>query len=105
MIIPIDKKYRIRSDDRQWIVEVRALVKDKETGKKKVKWRHHKFAPYHITLEHAIKSLMEYEIRSSNARTLAEALAEFRKVGQKYSDLLQEAREGVSDRVRRDISE
>ncbi len=65
MILPIDHKHRIRSDEHCWAVET-----TRKRGSKTC-WRG---ISYHPTLEAAVNSLGQRMVRTSNATTLVEAL-------------------------------
>ena len=71
MILPIDENYRITSDQFQWIVQKRRTRKGQED------WKN---LAYCAGLEHAVNELAQHRIRTSNAQTLADALAEIENV-------------------------
>ena len=65
MIIPINNKYRIASDQYQWIVQ------SKRTRSGLLEWEARHF---YSTFRMALGSLGELMVRESKAETLAEAL-------------------------------
>ena len=67
MIIPIDERCRIDTDEHAWRVS-RARVRKGETVWEPIS--------YHATLEQAARSLFERELRASNAVGVVEAKAE-----------------------------
>ena len=71
MIIPINQSYRIKSDSHQWMVQ-----RLRNRGGK-VEWQ---AIHYFRTLEAALQELGERLVRESNARTVADALADIRNV-------------------------
>lgn len=62
-ILPIDTRYRLTADERCWRIEQR---------RKGGEWRP---ADYHTTVEGAVNSLARRLVRTSEVRTLADALS------------------------------
>jgi hypothetical protein len=79
MIIPIDHKHRIRSDEHCWAVET-----TRKRGSKTC-WRG---ISYHPTLEAAVNSLGRRMVRTSNATTLVEALRAVEDISAKLCQAL-----------------
>ncbi len=71
MIIPIDDKYRLKTDANQWMVQSKAM----KNGK--VKW---KGVSYQANARQAAASLAERMVRESEAETLADALEDVKRV-------------------------
>ena len=65
MIIPINDKYRLKSDEYQWIIE------RKRTRKGEEDWQARLFYP---TVKAAVQGLGELMVRQSKANTLVDAL-------------------------------
>ena len=72
MIIPINEKYRLKSDINQWSIQ-----KFSPTVKNPDKWNSIKY--FHDPSS-AVTELAQMSIRESDARTLTEALAEADRV-------------------------
>ena len=77
MIIPIDEKYRLKSDTNQWMIQKSKQVKDKETGELVTKWDGCK---YFSNPSNMVSALAQMMIRESEAQTLVDALAEVDRV-------------------------
>ena len=71
MLIPINDRFRITSDSRQWMIQRRRS----RNGKEKWESRH-----YFGTLKAALKDLGELMVRESKTDTLADALEAVEKV-------------------------
>ena len=71
MMIPINDRFRITSDSRQWMIQRRRTRNGKE------KWESRLFFP---TLQGAVKDLGELMVRESKANTLVKALEDVEKV-------------------------
>ena len=71
MIIPIDDRYRLKSDVNQW-----ALQKSKPVGDE-LKWESFKY--FHDP-SNAVTELIQLRIRGSDAATLVDALEEVKKI-------------------------
>ena len=69
MIIPIDDKYRIKSDTRCWMIQKYR----QETEKRRASWEPIK---WFNTLEGTAQALVELKLRASDVETLGGALAE-----------------------------
>ncbi len=85
MILPIDEKYRLTSDCRGWAIQKRRKRKDRKTGEHVDDW-----GPIHwyTTLDQAVNGLAALRIRTSDAQTLADALAEVKKLTATLSEAL-----------------
>ena len=79
MVIPIDDRYRIASDSRQWIIQ------ELRTRNGANEWQP-KY--YFGTIESAVKELGELMVRTSGAQTLVDALADVEKVATTLSQAL-----------------
>jgi len=83
MILAIDEKYRIKSDEYCWhIQKARTRTKD---GKKVIDWESIKWV---TSLESAVNILGELMVRTSDAQTLGEALIEIEKITTTLSQAL-----------------
>ena len=83
MILPIDEKYRIKSDEHCWhIQKARTRTKD---GKKVKDWESFKWV---TSPESAVNILGELMVRTSDAQTLGEALIEIEKITTTLSQAL-----------------
>ena len=71
MIIPINDRYRIASDPRQW------MIQEPRTRNGETEWESRY---YFGTLESAVMELREVMVRTSDAQTLVDALADVEKV-------------------------
>lgn len=97
MQIEINDKYRIKSDDRNVVVERKHITdptkapnwKQRESEgadpTPKTVWRE---VSYHATVPQAIQSLGEQTVRDSDATTLRELLDEIREFNGKIHELL-----------------
>ena len=79
MIIPINARYRIVSDEYQWIIQRIRTRKGKEDWQARL---------YYPTLKAAVEGLGELMVRQSKADTLASALAAIEEVGTQFSQVL-----------------
>lgn len=79
MILPIDDHYRIAGDRYGWAIEC------KRTRKGKATWE---ACLWFTFLESAINELANLMVRTSDAQTLAETLAEVKKVSTKLLQAL-----------------
>ena len=79
MLIPINERYRIASDSRQWIIQ------ELRTRSGANEWRS---KSYFGTIESAVKELGELMVRTSDAQTLVDALADVEKVTTTLSQAL-----------------
>ncbi len=66
MIIPINDRYRITSDEYQWIIQTKRHRKGKQDWQARL---------YYPTLKAALEGLGELMVRQSDVATLADALA------------------------------
>ena len=71
MIIPVNDRYRIASDPRQWIIQ------ESRTRNGEAEWESRY---YFVTLESAVMELREVMVRTSDGETLADGLADIEKV-------------------------
>jgi hypothetical protein len=79
MLIPINERYRITSDSRQWIIQ------ELRTRNGANEWQ----SKYYFgTIESAVKELGELMVRTSDAHTLANALVDVKKVTTTLSQAL-----------------
>ena len=88
MIIPINNKYRIASDQYQWIVQ------SKRTRNGSLEWEARLFYP---TFRMALGSLGELMVRESKAETLAEALTDVKNITTRLSQALTPQFQVISD--------
>ena len=79
MIIPINARYRIVSDEYQWIIQRIRTRKGKEDWQARL---------YYPTLKAAVEGLGELMVRQSNADTLISALAAVEEVATQLSQAL-----------------
>jgi len=79
MILPIDKNYRIAGTPYAWTIEKSRSKKGKKQWEA-IKW--------YGTLDGAVKSLASLMVRTSEARTLAEALEEVETVSTRLCQAL-----------------
>ena len=86
MIIPINARYRIVSDEYQWIIQRIRTRKGKEDWQARL---------YYPTLKAALEGLGELMVRQSDVATLADALAEVENVATTLSQALTPTIEGL----------
>ena len=86
MIIPINDRYRISSDEYQWIIQTKRNRKGKEDWQARL---------YYPTLKAALEGLGELMVRQSDVATLADALAEVENVATTLSQALTPTIEGL----------
>ena len=79
MIIPINDKYRLKSDEYQWIIE------RKRTRKGEEDWQARLFYP---TVKAAVQGIGELMVRQSKANTLVDALEAVENVATTLSQAL-----------------
>jgi len=79
MILPINNDYRIEGDRYSWSIQ-KARLKNGETTWESINW--------FTSIEHAVNHLGEMMVRTSDAQTLGEALAEIERVTTKLSHAL-----------------
>jgi len=85
MILPIDDHYRIAGDQQSWSIQHLRKRRDKTTGEPKTVWESYS---WFTSLEATVNYLGEMLVRTSDAQTLAEALAETDRVTTKLSRAL-----------------
>ena len=88
MIIPINDKYRLKSDEYQWIIE------RKRTRKGEEDWQARLFYP---TVKAAVQGLGELMVRQSKANTLVDALEAVENVATTLSQALTIRIEGLEE--------
>jgi hypothetical protein len=71
MIIPIDGRYRLKSDSSQWMLQKSKVVKGR------TEWDSFK---YFSNPSHAVTELVKMRVRESEVETLVDALAEVKKI-------------------------
>ena len=77
MILPIDDHYRIAGDHQSWSIQQLRKRRDKKTGELKTTWES---CSWFTSLDAAVNYLGEMLVRTSDAQTLVEALAETDRV-------------------------
>ena len=87
MIIPINDRYRIASDPRQW------MIQESRTRNGEAEWESRY---YFGTLESAVMELRELMVRTSDGETLVDDLADIEKVTTTLSQALTPTIEGPS---------
>ena len=88
MIIPVNDRYRIASDPRQWIIQ------ESRTRNGEAEWESRY---YFGTLESAVMELREVMVRTSDGETLADDLADIEKVTTTLSQALTIRIEGLEE--------
>ena len=79
MLISINERYRIASDSRQW------MIQESRTRNGAIEWQ----SKYYFgAIESAVKELGELMVRTSDAQTLVDALADVEKVTTTLSQAL-----------------
>jgi hypothetical protein len=71
MIIQINARYRITSDETQWTVEQSYQAKTKDSEERITAWKN---VGYYSSLSGAVNALYQRGIRSSQATTLSDAI-------------------------------
>ena len=79
MIIPINDRYRISSDEYQWIIQTKRNRKGKEDWQARL---------YYPTLKTAVEGLGELMVKQSKADTLVSALVAVEEVATQLSQAL-----------------
>ena len=79
MIIPVNDRYRIASDPRQWMIQASRMRNGELVWEPKL---------YFGTIQSAVKELGELMVRTSDAQTLADALADVEKANTTLSQAL-----------------
>ena len=80
MIIPIDDKYRLKSDINQWMIQ-----KFSPTKRDPDEWKSFKY--FHNPQE-AVNALLQMQIRGSDAQTLVDALVDVKRLTRSLLDAL-----------------
>ena len=93
MLIPINERYRIASDARQW------MIQQARTRNGHKSWQSKWFFP---TFESALRELGQLMVRTSDADTLADALEEVDKVATTLSQALTPQLEEILDVLTQD---
>lgn len=83
MILPINDRYRIKSDQYCWMVQEQR--RRTLTDQLKEDWRP---VTYHPTIEQAVSSLSERMLRTSSAIGFAEGLEELKRICNTLSQAL-----------------
>ena len=96
MIIPIDEQYRIATDPYQW------MVQKKRTRRNKEDWQSQ---TYHSTFESAVRELGERMVRTSDAQTLVDALADLENVITTLSQALTPHSELILEAVGKELDD
>ena len=86
MQIPINEKYRISSDQYQWIIQKRRTRNGKEA------WTN---LEYHSSVASAVRSLGDLTVRRSKANTLVDALKEVEQIATTLSHALTPHIQGI----------
>ena len=81
MIIPINKKYRIASDSRQWMLQ----QFHKASAKKPDRWESVQF---YSKLDNLVGNLSERMLRESDAVGIAEAMVEVKRIATTLTNAL-----------------
>ena len=83
MILPIDEKWRIKSDPYCWHLQRHEGIRlNRQTGKPEDKWENKR---HYQTLAQAVYGLAELELMTSDTKTLVEALDAVRAVSERLS--------------------
>jgi len=83
MILPIDDKWRIKSDEYCWHIQLlKGTRRNSRTGEIEDNWRSQR---YYQSLAKAVHGLAELELMSGDTKTLAEALDAVRAVSERLS--------------------
>ena len=87
MIIPIDDKYRVRSDTQCWMIDrIGGINKDGERV-----WNAIKF---YQNPGNAIKGLANLQIRTTNTETLEDSIEAIQKICDKFNKILKAYSDG-----------
>ena len=84
MQLPINHKYRITGDSKQWVLEQRMRRKRQCSASVQASadvYTDWKPVGYYVTLKDLVRSLSELQLRTSNANTLVEAMVEVNRIG------------------------
>jgi len=83
MILPIDDKWRIKSDAYQWAIQIYLGKRpNRQTGEPEDHWESRR---YYQSLGKAVHGLAELEVMTGDTTTLAEALDAVRDVSERLS--------------------
>ena len=93
MLIPINERFRIASDARQWMIQKARRRNGRTVWQSKY---------YFGTFEGAVKDLGELMVRESEARTLVDALDDVEKVTTTLSQALTPQLEDILDVLTQD---
>ena len=79
MILPIDDEYRIKGDKHSWAIQ-KGRIREGEITWESDSW--------FTSLEHTVNHLGQLMVRTSDAKTLGDALKEIEKVNTKLTHAL-----------------
>ena len=79
MILPIDDDYRIKGDKHSWAIQKGRMKEGKITWES-ISW--------FTSIEHIVNHLGQMMVRTSDAKTLVDALKEIEKIATKLSQAL-----------------
>jgi len=79
VILPIDDEYRIKGDNHSWAIQ-KGRIKKGEITWESISW--------FTSIEHTVNHLGQMMVRTSDAKTLADALKEIEKITTKLSQAL-----------------
>ena len=85
MNIALGNDYRLGSDSRQWIIQKKAMRKNRETGEIEECWDN---LTYHRTPTQAVNFHADRLLRASDAQTLGDALKECNRITAELTDAL-----------------
>jgi hypothetical protein len=85
MNIDLGNGYRLGADSRQWIIQKKAMRKNKKTGVIEECWDN---MTYHGTPTQAVNFHADRLLRASDANTLGEALKECNRITTELTDAL-----------------
>ena len=88
MILPLTDRWRVKSDRYCWTLQNKTKRKNKGTGRVEDYWRSE---TYHATLEQAIQSAYELELRLSEAEGIVDCLHELRRLHDNWCTVLYNA--------------
>ena len=96
MIIPINERYRLTSDEYQWIIQKKRYRNERECWESRL---------YYPNLNAAVKGLGEMMVRQSKADTLASALGAVENVATTLYQALTPQIEGLGLSEKADTSQ
>jgi len=79
LILPIDDEYRIKGDKHSWVIQ-KGRMREGEITWESVSW--------FTSLESTVNHLGQLMVRTSDAKTLAEALVEIEKIATLFTQAL-----------------